>query len=390
MKKKEALWTRDYILLLLLAILNVMGFSMTSSLISKYSMLQGATLSLSGIVAGLFSVTAMCLRPFSGFLADKINQKRLLLFSLLGTSAALAGYSFTSSIAVLCFFRIIHGACYAISGTVTHTVAARLIPKSRIGEGIGYFSFGNVIATAIAPRLGLWLGETAGYVWSFRASAVCTLAGASLTFFIMFSSAAPGFNKRKKPAFSDFLAVSAVPLALVSGLFSMTNGVISSFLVPLGEERLIIGISGYFTVKAISLMISRFLVSRIADKTKLSFIYYPAAVFEIIAMILLARANVYAAIAASAVCKAFGQGIGQPAIQAEIVRRADPAAIGVATSTFYLASDAGQGLGPILGGFVSEHFGYEAMFYFFGLVMLAGMIFYLLYAGRFGKKPVQG
>ena len=52
----------------------------------------------------------------------------------------------------------------------------------------------------------------------------------------------------------------------------------------------------------------------------------------------------------AAVCKALGQGMAQPAFQAECIRRAGPERRGVAVSMYYLGADIGNGIAPVVGG----------------------------------------
>lgn len=377
----DRLWSKSFIFLFLLGFLNTLGFSFTSPLVSKYSILLGASLTVAGTVAGIFSVTAMCMRPFSGYIADSFNKKKLAIFAALGTGIALLAYSIADSIWLICIIRFLHGLFYAICGTASHSMLYKVAPKSRIGEAVGLMGFSSVIATAIGPRVGVALGDLYGYSFSFVLSGATTLLASLFACFITYENSAT-LERVKKPSIKNFIAVNMIPLAMVSGLFSMTSGIISSFLVMLGEERNIVNISLFFTIKSFSLMGTRLLVSKIADKSKLSWIYYPSVIFEIITMVSLARASMIGAIVVAAICKACGQGIGQPAIQAEIYRRTDPALVGVATSTFYLASDAGQGLGPILGGFISEKYGYTTMFYVFAGLMILGALFYTFTANK--------
>lgn len=378
MKSKERLWTYSFTLLFIIGAFNAMGFSITSPIVSKYAFTLGANLSIAGVIAGLFSTTAMYVRPVTGFAADKFSKKKLLIISSAGITISLFGYAFAPNLIVFCIFRFLHGVFYAVCGTVSNATVAFLVPKSRMGEGISLFSFVNVIASAVAPSIAVKLGSTVGYRWSFAAAAIMTAIGCFLS--VIFKDV-PNTNtsnngNKRDIKLSNFIALSAIPLAVVSGLFSMTNSIISTFLVQLGEERSIANISIYFTIKAFALVVTRHTVGKFADKTKLSFIYYTAVCFEIIMAVLLARASSIGFVIAAAICKAMGQGIGQPAIQTQIMKETDPEFIGVATSTFYLASDAGQGLGPMFGGILSDHIGYKGMFFVMAAILLSGAIYY--------------
>lgn len=291
---------------------------------------------------------------------------------------------------MFCVFRFLHGVFYAVCGTVSNATVAIIAPKSRMGEGISLFSFANVVASAVAPSIAVKLGSSVGYRWSFAVAATMTAIGCILSFLIKdIPDRDPSRNSKMKDIrLSNFIALSAIPLAAVSGLFSMTNSVISTFLVQLGEKRSITNISVYFTIKAFALIVTRHAVGKLADKIKLSFIFYTAICFEIAMTVLLAKANSIGFIIIAAICKAMGQGIGQPAIQTQIIKETDPEFVGVATSTFYLASDAGQGLGPMFGGVLSDHLGYEGMFIAMAVILLCGAFLYTFI--KYSKRYVRG
>ena len=117
-KKKEAiqgepgsLWNLSYILALVISTVSGFSFYMNQSLLAGY--LQGPEIGITaqtaGVIVGLFSLTSLFCRPFCGILADRINNKLLLLISMLLMSAGLTGFAFTKAAAGFFFFRILNG-----------------------------------------------------------------------------------------------------------------------------------------------------------------------------------------------------------------------------------------------------------------------------------------
>ena len=62
--------------------------------------------------------------------------------------------------------------------------------------------------------------------------------------------------------------------------------------------------------------------------------------------------------------------MAQPSIQAECMKRVPAENRGTASSTYYMCSDIGQGLGAMLGGKVADSFGYGAMYNCVALIFL--------------------
>ena len=55
----------------------------------------------------------------------------------------------------------------------------------------------------------------------------------------------------------------------------------------------------------------------------------------------------------------------------------------MATSTYYLGGDVGQGIGPMIGGFilaqVAGNAGYQLMFWFCAAIMLIAMVYFFFF-----------
>lgn len=68
--------------------------------------------------------------------------------------------------------RFLHGVGVGLATTATGTIVAQVIPPSRRGEGIGYFSLSAVLSTAVGPLIGLMLIDKFGYTSIFVFSLV--------------------------------------------------------------------------------------------------------------------------------------------------------------------------------------------------------------------------
>jgi len=90
-EKELLLWTRQYIMLIIMGSMTSICFFMIQPCITKYVTEMGAAISVGGMIAGLFSITALIARPFSGLIADRINRKILLIIEVYGASSH--GYS---------------------------------------------------------------------------------------------------------------------------------------------------------------------------------------------------------------------------------------------------------------------------------------------------------
>ncbi len=80
---------------------------------------------------------------------------------------------------MLIAFRILHGIAFAISST-TVTLLAAVLPRKHLGEGIGYYGIGHILATAFGPGIGLAIGEGFGLQTTYLVSALLSLFAAAV------------------------------------------------------------------------------------------------------------------------------------------------------------------------------------------------------------------
>ncbi len=378
----QKLWNFSYIYLLCLSAITALAFNMITPTLPKYTVSLGASLPVAGFISGIFSITALVVRPVSGIIADRLNKKWIMVIATSFIGIAVLGYTLSSSVPVVFVFRVIHGVAFAISGTTNIAFGSSFIPNNRLGEGIGYLGLGQILASAVGPNLGLSIAENYGYNMCFLVSFGIVVVAAVLMLGIRYTHKTKVPTERKKLKFSDLLAVELIPLAALGGLFSLGNGLVSTFIAMLGDERGIANVGIFFTVSAITLLLVRPFAGKLNDRKGIGFVLYPAYILAALAMVLIGGANALWMIALAGFLKAVGQGAGQPAIQTECIRKLGRERSGIATSTYFIGADIGQGFGPIIAGAVTAAFGYSTMYYGAAALIILGLVFFHFYRKR--------
>lgn len=390
-RKKERLWSGQFLFLILVSFITAIGFNMVYTMIVEYSQNSlGAGLTISGLIAGIFSITALCVRPFAGAAADRFNKKWICVLATGVIALSAVGYALVPDVSSMLIMRILHGAAFGVSGTANIALVSTCIPKSRMGEGLGFYGLGQVFAQAVGPGMGAAIEEAFGYRTLFFLIAGLTAVGVLLLIQFPYKEekesevSADKTGGQKKHSFSwrNLIALDVAVFALIGGLFSFANGIVNSFLKIFCDERGIEGYMSFFTVSAVVLFGMRLLIGRLADKNGLTWIVNLSLLASVAAMVLIGRAFVLPMILAAAVLKAAGQGGGQISLQAECIKKAGPLRSGVAASTFYIGADIGQGIGPVIGGAVSSAWGYEAAFWMTAAILAAGLLVFNLYQKR--------
>lgn len=380
----EKLWNKHYILVLVLNTLNAFSFFMVATILSKYLVNIGATITMAGFIVGLFSLTSLCCRPFSGIMADRFSNVTLLKWSNILMGIGLLGFTITTQIPLLILFRIINGVGFALSGTCQISLATKYIPKDKMGEGIGYLGLGMVLGSAVAPGFGLALSEGFGMKTTFLISAALT--GIALLILFFQKEEKKQLVERSRISFSDIIAVKALPFTLVAGAYSFVNGIIASYLVLYADELGVKGISIYFTVCAIVLFIIRPFSGKLMDKKGIRVTVLPGLLLTAIAMFMLGSSRTLILILVTGAIRSLGQGAAQPSLQAGCISAVGKEKSGVATSTYYLGGDVCQGFGPMIGGAIIGNIagldGFSALFNVCGVLLLIALVYFYIITSK--------
>ena len=216
----ETLWNHPYCTLNLVNVLSNLGFSIVLTTMTTYTLSMGATLSLAGTIASLFSFAAMLVRPFGGYLFDRINKKTVYILSTMLMGLTVLGYAFSGSLTVLMVIRVMHGALFGVSTTAAMALVTRFIPRERISEGLGYFNAGTLVGQAIGPVLGSILIASVSYRVMYTLVAL-SMALPPLLFSLVRLPADRSVQSARKPFRPhQLIEVRFLVFAIVGGLFS--------------------------------------------------------------------------------------------------------------------------------------------------------------------------
>nr|WP_281248957.1 MFS transporter [Bacillus alkalicellulosilyticus] len=373
----RSLWNTSFLFLIVVSLITAMGFNMIYVIISKYAMGITSSLSIAGVIAGIFSIAALVMRPFAGLTVDRMNKKTLCIMANLLIGVSVLGYALFENIPALFFFRILHGIAFGVSSTVIIALVTKYIPRERIGEGLGYFGLGQVVAQVISPPLGVYIEAEYGFQLLFLLIASLSFIGAVLLTWLRYpKSKKPERKQKRKITLDSLFAKEVMVYAAIGGMFSFGNGIVSTFLILLGQERDISNISLFFSVGAVVLFILRLFGGRIVDRTGLTLVVNVSLVVTALSMFLVGVSPVLSLLLVASVLKSIGQGLGHISLQTACIKGVDASRVGVATSTFYIGADIGQGIGPMVGGVISANYGYNGLFLVCAALMLISMLFF--------------
>jgi len=224
-----------------------------------------------GIVLSCYTIAALCIRPFSGFLLDSFYRKPLYVLAYFIFTAIFGGYLLAGTLTLFIILRIIHGLAF---GTVTvggNTVVIDIMPSSRRGEGLGYYGLSNNIAMSMGPMFGLFLHNNgASYSTIFFCALVsCTIG---LLFAQLVKAPNKPLQKRKTPISLDrFLLLKGLPAGIALLLISIPYGMTTNYVAIYAQQiGLKVETGFFFTLLALGMAISRIFSGKLVDKGKIT------------------------------------------------------------------------------------------------------------------------
>ena len=392
------LWTRSFIVLMWVNLSSALSFYLIMVKITEYAAeTYGVPQSIAGSTVSAFVIAALLTRLFFGERIDRWGVKRSLAIGAAVNAVAMLLYLVPMDFLPLMAVRMAHGFGFALMSGSAAAGAALVIPRNRYGEGIGYFSMMQALATGVGPFIAILLTSLfGGYTPMFACAAGIAVVALVSVAAVKIPDRAddgmpPARHMHATKGIASLLQVSALPLAAVMFLVFMGYSGILSFVTSYADERGMTGaVSLYFVVYAIVVLVSRPPVGRRVDRHgENSTIYYCFASL-VVGFLLLAFAPNGAVLLASAAFAGFGVGATQSIVQAVIVRDTPPAELGRANSTFLMGLDSGSGVGPLLIGSIIPIVSYSASYLVLAVVAaLAALVYHLVHGRKQGRLHVK-
>ncbi|WP_299632032.1 MFS transporter [Virgibacillus salarius] len=359
--KYGKIWTRDFILICLANFFIFLGFQMTLPTLPLFVKELGGSDQLIGIIVGIFTFSALLMRPYAGHALESRGRRFVYMFGLGVFVLSVGSFAFVTSIAFLFMMRIVQGIGWGFSTTATGTIATDLIPPKRRGEGMGYFGLSGNIALAFGPSLGLTLVDVITFPQLFLICASGGLIAFILSSTIRYKKVDQSEHKTVAVKF-DIFEKTAIQPSMLLFFITFTFGGIATFLPLHAAEKSVAGIESYFLVYAIFLMISRTFAGKVYDRKGHLYVFLPGTVLIFGAMLLLAWLPNTAVMLIAAGMYGLGFGSVQPALQAWAVENAPGNRKGMANATFFSFFDLGIGLGAIIFGQIAFVFNYSFIY----------------------------
>lgn len=372
---KEKLWTKDFLSITFLSFFIFFAFYVLLAVLPLYLVdLLDADTGTVGLVVTLFLGAAILVRPFAGQWVSKWSQKKILIYSAIAFLAATMLYPFATNIEALLILRVFHGITFGIITTVKGTICAEIIPSSRRGEGLSYFSLAMCLAMVLGPYIGISLANNNSYNIAFIICMVISAVNIGLAMLMRIPEEAEVPQRslgKSEFSWNNLFDKNAAPFAFATFFLACAYSGISAFLALYAKGLgLVEAASYFFIVYAAFIMISRPFTGRWSDKWGSKVIIYPCLALFAAGMLLLSQAHSSALILLAGAIIGIGYGSVTPVFQTQIINSVERHRVGIANSLYFNSMDAGMAIGAYVLGLIAGFGGYSSM-YMTGIVLIA-------------------
>ena len=177
----------------------------------------GATQDSINWVLTSYIVASAIALPISGWLADQVGRKRLLMMSVVGFTVASVLCAIATSLTEMVLFRAIQGVSGAFIVPLAQATLFDINPREKHGQAMALFGGGVMIGPILGPVLGGWLTDSYSWRWVFL---VNLPVGVICGFLLLRYLPKTAINRRRFDALGFILlaiAVGALQLCLDRG-----------------------------------------------------------------------------------------------------------------------------------------------------------------------------
>jgi MFS family permease len=353
-------YTKNFTAGVLATVFFVSTYYFLMPVLPVYMQENGLSNFLIGLTMGAFSISSLFARPLSGEWADRLGYRRVMLASVGIYLVTPLGYLAGASFWMVSILQLFYG--FSVGAFTVASVAyiTDISGQGKVTQSISLHSIAIIIAKGLAPSIGYKVFTLWGLQGALGVSFVSGLIGGLFVYFLDEPDRAKQ-TTTKTPYITAFKEKSIVLPTVVLFLGLITFGAVSTMLPLFAKARNIEGVSTFFFINTLCMVLVRFIASRIDDRHLPDLILSCIAVLSA-SMIIMSRVHSFKMLVVAAVIYGLGYGGLYPAMSALVVLTVKPELRGRALGIYTAAFDLGVASGATIGGL--------SQFIDFGLVYL--------------------
>lgn len=400
---KERLFTRSYMFILAANFLLFFGFWLLIPVLPFYlKETYNCPEAMLGAILCCYTVSGLCVRPFSGFLMDKFPRKPIYILCYFICASIFLGYMTAGVLTWFIILRALHGIAFSSVTVGGNTLCVDITPSSRRGEALGYYGLTNNTAMALGPMTGLFMHDHVSYEGIFITGMLFSIIGLLCAFCVKArtpesiiarklekqQTGKDPISSQKKLSLDRFILLKGIPVSISLLMLSIPYGATTNFVAMYAREINLDVPSGFFfTLMAVGMGASRLVAGKKVDQGYITQCIHIGLYPVILAFFMLSMCRFIAPENMNiAECTFFavplllgiGFGIIFPAMNTLYINLAPNNKRATATSTYLTAWDVGIGIGIASSGIIAQHFTFYMVYLIGSILCTVSLIFFVI------------
>jgi DHA2 family multidrug resistance protein len=149
------------------AVMEVLDTSVVNVSLPHIAGSLSATINEATWVLTSYIVANAVILPITGWLANFVGRKKLLLSVITGFTASSVLCGLAPNLSALIFFRVMQGLTGGGLQPLSQAVLLEEFPQEKRGQAMAFWGLGIVVAPILGPTLGGWLTDAYSWRWVF-------------------------------------------------------------------------------------------------------------------------------------------------------------------------------------------------------------------------------
>ncbi len=373
----------DFILNWMVALLTNVCIRMLDSNMASYATYVWGSKSLGGYMTSFFTIGSIVMSFFSGRLNDAKGRRNCLMAGCIMYAVPAFLMTFLMAPEAVLACRLVQGAAKGMVMVSTAAIVADIVPHDHLNMGMGIFGLASTVSFAFGPMVGLAIvGNDNRYLLMFAVCGILYLISAASCFGITYEKKrAPVIEKKEMPQEGSseqykgiwkLIEKKAILPSIVFTIYIGGYACIVVFVTVFAQEMLNLSgtrLSLFYTVAAVTMLVVRLFLSRLADRYGALILLIPghvAMIFSLLILALWAR-NSYALFLIAGGLYGIGISTVFPGLNTVAGIDSPKSRGGAANATYYFLMDIGMFassslFGALLDGSATLKEGYRNMF----------------------------
>ena len=367
----------------------ITGVGIVVPLLPVYAHSMGAGGIYIGLIFGAFSLSRTFFLPYFGRLSDRKGRRPFITIGLLAYTFVSIAFILSTNVIHLITVRFLQGIASAMIMPVVQAYVGDITPPGREGFVMGLFNMSLFFGLSLGPVAGGLINEHFSLQSTFVCMGLMSLVGFGLSMYFLPPTREEAVVLRRRTPLR-WKVILADPV--IAGLFiyrlayTAGIGVIWGFLPILADVELKLSSSRIGVLVMLGVLVSGIFqlpMGRLADRVNRKWMVFIGGLLAAIAMLAFQQAHSFAYLFGVSVLFGIGGGTSMPALMAMAVQKGQQTeSMGSVMALLTMAHSMGMLIGSLGAGFMMEWFHLRYAFLGGGLMMLAGVSFFMLFVSE--------